>query len=188
MKQAIKRSWKQMAKEHIRDTTPTIPLGKNFWVLAKNERTAVKTLFGQKDTQKLVTMLRSRPDDAPVKVLDAAYWMKGCSSLGLMRIAVLLQVGKKAKNDLCLIDMKEAINPIAPADAKSSIPKNNAERVVQGAILFGFWTSRSHRPHCKLIPIRVARDLSAASTRDCHVNVLFSHVAKILFAKAPLCL
>ena len=94
MKQAIKRSWKQMAKEHIRDTTPTIPLDKNFWVLAKNERTAVKTLFCQKDTQKLVTMLRSRPDDAPVEVLDAAYWMKGCSSLGHMRIAVLLRVGK----------------------------------------------------------------------------------------------
>jgi hypothetical protein len=90
-----------------------------------------------------------------------------------MRIAVLLQVGKKAKNDLCLIDMKEAINPIAPADAKSSIPKNNAERVVQGAILFGFWTSRSHRPHCKLIPIRVARDLSAASTRDCNAVHVF---------------
>jgi uncharacterized protein (DUF2252 family) len=29
-----------------------------------------------------------------VEVLDAAYWMKGCSSLGRLRFAVLLGVGK----------------------------------------------------------------------------------------------
>ena len=41
----------------------------------------------------MVTALRSRDDDAPVEVLDAAYWMKGCSSLGRLRYAVLLGVG-----------------------------------------------------------------------------------------------
>lgn len=30
----------------------------------------------------LATSLQSRDDDAPIEVLDAAYWMKGCSSLG----------------------------------------------------------------------------------------------------------
>jgi uncharacterized protein (DUF2252 family) len=44
---------------------------------------------------KLATMLRSRDDDAPVKLLDAAYWMKGCSSLGRLRYAVILWIGSK---------------------------------------------------------------------------------------------
>ena len=133
MKKAIHRSWKKMAKKQIQDEKPTNPLGQNFWVLARNERAAVERLFEQKDTQKLVTMLRSRPDNAPIEVLDAAYWMKGCSSLGFLRIAVLLQVGKKTKNDLCLIDVKQAISPIAPVELRSGMPRNNAARVVEGA-------------------------------------------------------
>ena len=31
---------------------------------------------------------------APIKVLDAAYWMKGCSSLGRLRYAVVLGIGE----------------------------------------------------------------------------------------------
>ena len=40
------------------------------------------------------------------KVLDAAYWMKGCSSLGRLRYAVLVGVadGEPQSNNLCLID------------------------------------------------------------------------------------
>jgi uncharacterized protein (DUF2252 family) len=36
-------------------------------------------------------------------VVDAAYWMKGCSSLGRLRFAVLLGVGKNQakEGDLC---------------------------------------------------------------------------------------
>ena len=79
----------------------------------------------------LVTSLKERDDDAKVEVLDAAYWMKGCSSLGRLRYAVLLGVGK----DLCLIDIKEAVRAAAP-DSKSyktSGRQNHAERVVTGA-------------------------------------------------------
>ena len=43
--------------------------------------------------RKLVTAVSCRDDDAPVELLDAAYWVKGCSSLGLLRMAVLLGVG-----------------------------------------------------------------------------------------------
>lgn len=133
MKKAIHRSWKKMAKDQIQDAKPTISLGKNFWVLARNERAAVERLFEQKDIQKLVTMLRSRPDNARIEVLDAAFWMKGCSSLGLLRIAVLLQVGKNIKKDLCLIDLKQAISPLAPVELRSGMPRNSAARVVAGA-------------------------------------------------------
>src|SRR5262249_33179646 len=43
-----------------------------------------------------------------IEVLDAAYWMKGCSSLGRLRYAVLIGVadGEPGSNNLCLIDIK----------------------------------------------------------------------------------
>jgi uncharacterized protein (DUF2252 family) len=54
--------------------------------------------------RRLATMLRSRVDDAPVRLLDAAYWLKGCSSLGRLRYAVLLEVeDKKGRVDYCLM-------------------------------------------------------------------------------------
>jgi uncharacterized protein (DUF2252 family) len=41
-------------------------------------------------------------------VLDAAYWVKGCSSLGRLRFAVLLGVGKRLNDGgaLCLMDTR----------------------------------------------------------------------------------
>jgi uncharacterized protein (DUF2252 family) len=68
-------------------------------------------------------------------VLDAAYWMKGCSSLGRLRFAVLLSVGKNhaKKGGFCLIDIKEAVKAAAPRHAKATIPRDNAVRVVEGA-------------------------------------------------------
>src|SRR5262249_45794429 len=38
----------------------------------------------------LITALKGRHDDDKIEVLDAAYWMKGCSSLGRLRYAVLV--------------------------------------------------------------------------------------------------
>jgi uncharacterized protein (DUF2252 family) len=68
-------------------------------------------------------------------VLDAAYWMKGCSSLGRLRYAVLLNVstGKTKEDEFCLIDIKEAARAAAPRARNAAIPKDNAERVVEGA-------------------------------------------------------
>jgi uncharacterized protein (DUF2252 family) len=55
--------------------------------------------------------MRARNDDASIRVLDAAYWMKGCSSLGRLRYAVILGIGKLPYRgeSLCLMDIKEAI-------------------------------------------------------------------------------
>jgi uncharacterized protein (DUF2252 family) len=132
MKSALKRKWKQLACERIEDTEPTIPLGETFWPLCKSENKEIHALFDTERVRRMVTSLRSRDDDAEVKVLDAAYWMKGCSSLGRLRYAVLLGVGGK-KGDLCLIDIKEAVAPVAPHDAKAKMPRDNAKRVVEGA-------------------------------------------------------
>jgi uncharacterized protein (DUF2252 family) len=134
MKQSVGRSWKALAEERLEDKKPTIPLGAKFWPLARSEREAIAELFATPPLRHLATSLRSRDDDAAVEVLDAAYWMKGCSSLGLLRFAVLLAVGKGKKRDLALMDMKEAVKAAAPRYAGQKMPKDHAERVVEGAL------------------------------------------------------
>src|ERR1700730_1221261 len=133
MKRAMRRSWKHLAEERIQDTHPNIPLGECFWPLGRNERNEINRLFEQENVRKLATMLRSRKNNAPVAVLDAAFWVKGCSSLGRLRYAVLLNVGKSSTRGLCLMDVKEAAKATAPRYSKTLMPRNNAVRVVEGA-------------------------------------------------------
>ncbi|MFC3109860.1 DUF2252 family protein [Undibacterium arcticum] len=135
MKRAMQRSWKHLAKERIQDTKPTIPLGKRFWPLEKTEKLAIAQLFELSEMVELITSLRNRTADAGVKVVDMAYWMKGCSSLGRLRYAVLLALGDKsaAFDNLCLVDIKEAIRATAPRYLNAKMPRDNAARVVEGA-------------------------------------------------------
>jgi uncharacterized protein (DUF2252 family) len=135
MRRSLSRSWKQLARDRIEDIKPAIPLGKRFWPLSQDEKLEIKNLFQREDVRVLVTSLRSRDDEASIKVLDAAYWLKGCSSLGRLRFAVVLGIGKppyKGKG-LCLMDIKEAIQTAAPRYARVRMPQDNAERVVEGA-------------------------------------------------------
>jgi uncharacterized protein (DUF2252 family) len=83
----------------------------------------------------LVTALRSREDDARVEVLDAAYWRKGCSSLGRLRFAVSLGVGKSQtkEGEVCLMDIKEAVQAAAPRLFWGDDADEPAQRVVEGA-------------------------------------------------------
>jgi uncharacterized protein (DUF2252 family) len=135
MRKAVARSWEHLAKEHIEDTAPTIPLGKELWLLSAKERAEVERIFTTEEARRLVTSLRCRKNGARVKVLDAAYWVKGCSSLGRLRLAVLLGVGRHSRKNggLCLIDIKEAVKAVAPRYADAAMPRDNAERVTQGA-------------------------------------------------------
>jgi uncharacterized protein (DUF2252 family) len=135
MRQAWKRTWKNLARERIENTKPTIPLGKTFWPLSRDEKRAVKQLFADEVVARLATLLRSRDDGASVEVLDAAYWVKGCSSLGRLRVAVLLDVGRDSSrgDDLCLIDIKEAIQAAAPRYPAVRMPRDNGQRIVEGA-------------------------------------------------------
>ena len=136
MRRATSRTWKHLARERLKDLKPKIPRGTRFWALSKAEDKALQDLVKREDVRKLVTSLKSRPDDATVEVLDAAYWMKGCSSLGRARFAVLLEVGNnsKAKQDgYCLLDIKEATTAAAPRVPKAKIPRDDAVRVVRGA-------------------------------------------------------
>ena len=105
---AVRRKWRQLAEERIENIKPTIPLGKRFWALTKRERKALKDLLKSDGARELITALKGRHDDDKIEVLDAAYWMKGCSSLGRLRYAVLIGVadGEPGSNNLCLIDIK----------------------------------------------------------------------------------
>ncbi len=130
MKRSAQRSWRNLADERLEGIAPVIPLGKRFWPLSKEEKHAITELFKTPEVHRLATMLRSRNDEAKVKVLDAAYWMKGCSSLGRLRYAVLLRIA----DQFCLMDVKEAVQAIAPRYPNIKMPRSNGERVVQGAL------------------------------------------------------
>ncbi len=133
MRQAAGRSWKHLADERIEGVEATIPLGKRFWPLSKDEQAGLEKLFAHDDVHALVTSLRARDDDAEIAMVDAAYWRKGCSSLGRLRYAVLMQIGRGRTARNCLMDVKEAIAPAAPRSPDAKMPRDNAERVVDGA-------------------------------------------------------
>lgn len=133
MRSAVQRTWKHLAQERIEDTKPTIPLGKHFWPLSRSERSALKALCATDDIHTLVTSLKGRARDATVQMLDSAYWVKGCSSLGLQRYAVLLSVGDGEEQEYCLLDIKQAVAAAAPRAPRAAMPRDNGKRVVQGA-------------------------------------------------------
>jgi uncharacterized protein (DUF2252 family) len=134
MKKSLARSWKKLADERLEDQSPTIPRGTKFWSLSKSERAALDEMFQTPLPRHLATSLKSREDDAPIAVEDAAYWMKGCSSLGLLCFAALLGIGERKKRTLALMDIKEAVAAAAPRYAREKMPKDQAERVVEGAM------------------------------------------------------
>ncbi|BAN26254.1 DUF2252 domain-containing protein [Caballeronia insecticola] len=135
MREAVRRSWKHLARERLDDIQPTIPFGNRFWPISKKERAEIEALFRNDAVARLATSLRGRANSGDVTVLDAAYWVKGCSSLGRLRYAVLLDVdgGVIEGDDLCLIDIKEGVKAAAPRYPDTSMPRDNAERVVEGA-------------------------------------------------------
>ncbi len=133
LRRAAGRSWKHLADERIEGIEPAIPLGRRFWPLARGEKEAIAALFAEDDMRRLITSLRSRDSGDPIRIMDAAYWRKGCSSLGLMRFAVLMAIGKGKDGRHCLVDIKEATATAAPHKAKAAMPRDNAERVVEGA-------------------------------------------------------
>jgi uncharacterized protein (DUF2252 family) len=90
-------------------------------------------MFAGETVHPALTSLRSRAEDDPVELIDAAYWMKGCSSLGRLRYAALLRIGGRKASSLCLVDVKEAVTAAAPRAPATQMPKDNAIRVVTGA-------------------------------------------------------
>ncbi len=139
MKQALKRTCKQLFAERLGDESRSFPVGKRFWNLAEEEKHAVEALLQEASVRQLVNLLESRSDHAEIRVVDAAYWVKGCSSLGLFRAAALVEVldsNRKhgdRRRTLSLIDIKEATKAATPGPRRDDVPKHQGERVVAGA-------------------------------------------------------
>ncbi len=122
----------RVAGQRIKGVAPDIPLSKRFWPLTADKRQVVESLMTQEDIQRLVTSLRGCKADAGARVLDAAFWRKGCSSLGRLRVAVLVAVGTGHAERHSLTDMEEATIAVAPGIAGRSMTRDDAERVVTG--------------------------------------------------------
>jgi uncharacterized protein (DUF2252 family) len=131
-KKAATASWKSLAEEDLEGEKPTLPIGRRFWPLAQQERRDIEKLVADKEMHRLATRLRSRDDSETVKLVDAAYWVKGCSSLGRSRYAVLLHVDGNEEG-YCLVDVKEAVKAAAPHARRAKMPSDQAERVLEGA-------------------------------------------------------
>jgi len=133
-RRALGRRWRHLARERIEDVRPEIPLGRKFWAISREERKAIDALFEVEAVRRLVLTLNTRSDDSELKVVDAAYWMKGCSSLGKLRYAVLVEIkSAENKNRFALVDLKEAVATAAPVAPGAQMPAHFGERVVAGA-------------------------------------------------------
>lgn len=132
-RRSMGRRWRHLAKERIGGADPTIPLGRRFWGLEENERAALDALFADSALARLV--LAIGPDeDYKIRLVDAAYWMKGCSSLGLLRYAAVIAIkGAGDREQFGLVDIKQAVTAVAPVAAHADMPRDQAERVVAGA-------------------------------------------------------
>jgi uncharacterized protein (DUF2252 family) len=137
MQEALRRSWRHLLDERLGQSKAVIPMGSRFWPLTRTERVAIEDLFKTKQARKLVASLRCRDDDADITVVDAAYWVKGCSSLGKFRAAVLVRAGDKGgtieDGSICLMDVKEGVRSSAPWMDGETMPRHHGERVVKGA-------------------------------------------------------
>jgi uncharacterized protein (DUF2252 family) len=149
-RQALGRGWKHLARERLDDVEPRIPLGKRFWELTDRERQALNQVL--LDPAVTEQVLPAGADGAlrEVRLADAAYWMKGCSSLGLLRYAVIAAFdGGKDGRDHALIDLKEATVSVAPVARGAAMPEDPAERVVAAV--------RALSPHLgeRIAPVRM---------------------------------
>ena len=133
LSQSVRRRWRHLAQERIEGVEPRIPLGKRFWALTNEERAGIKSLFAEESARRMLTHLKGRDDKDPVKLVDAAYWVKGCSSLGRLRFAALARIGTGNATTFCLVDLKEAVPAAAPRNKSAKMPRDNAKRVVTGA-------------------------------------------------------
>ncbi len=149
-KRALGRRWRHLARERLEAVEPTIPLGRKFWALTDEEKAGLSDIFNTPDVARLILSLDHKDGDRDVRLVDAAYWMKGCSSLGLLRFAAVIGLkNAKGRSDYALVDLKEAVAPIAPAAAGANMPKDQAERVATAA--------RALSPHlgARMIPVRM---------------------------------
>ncbi|HEY0191506.1 MAG TPA: DUF2252 family protein [Kofleriaceae bacterium] len=138
MKRAIQRTSDLLLGERLGRRTRGFKLGRRFWPLTDDERAEVERQISTEAIRRLVTKLEDRADDGKLTLVDAAYWVKGCSSLGLWRGAALVELEDPARKkgerrSLCLLDFKQATEAVAPVERTADVPDDPAERVREAA-------------------------------------------------------
>jgi uncharacterized protein (DUF2252 family) len=134
-REAIGRRWRHLAKDRLEDVEPNIPHNKRFWKLSRAEKSEIVALFGEDSVRARCMELAGVAGDGKLRVVDAAYWRKGCSSLGHLRFAVLIGIshGKAKDERLALVDIKEAVASVVPVMSETTMPRDAGERVLAGA-------------------------------------------------------
>lgn len=138
MRRAVKRTTKHLLKERLGSERRQIALGPRFWPLDEAERAAVAAIVPTRPIRNLVTLLADRHPESRIEFCDAAFWAKGCSSLGLWRVALLVEIvepGKKRteKRTPSLLDLKQAVGARSPWAGGTDPGLTHGERVVRGA-------------------------------------------------------
>ena len=91
VRDALRRKWRHLHRERL-GKKPKFRWGRRFLPLTAEERSALSEFLDRERVRKLVTSLECRDDAAQIRLRDAAFWVKGCSSLGLWRCAALIEV------------------------------------------------------------------------------------------------
>ena len=134
MRKAVKRTWGQLAKSDWRIRGPLFPWENHSgpYPLARGSKSSNSFRPNRCDDSQLRCVIAKI---APAELLDAVYWVKGCSSLGRLRVAVLLGVGNDLDEEGAFVSWiyKEAIPAVAPHGSSADIPEDDAVRVVSGA-------------------------------------------------------
>jgi uncharacterized protein (DUF2252 family) len=132
-RRALGRKWRHLAKERLDDVEPKIPLGRRFWPLTEAETAGLRDIVTHRPVSSMILSLDRKDEERAPKMVDAAYWMKGCSSLGLMRYAAIVALEGRRGRDHALVDIKEAVAPVAPIAPGAVMPTDPAERVLAAA-------------------------------------------------------
>lgn len=132
-RRAVSRKWRHLARERLENVKPAIPLGKRFWPLEPDVLEQLSTIVTHPPVSAMILSLDHKGDARTPRMVDAAYWMKGCSSLGLLRYAAIVALKGEDGTDHALVDLKEAVASVAPVAPGARMPDDPAERVLAAA-------------------------------------------------------
>jgi uncharacterized protein (DUF2252 family) len=134
VREALRRKWRDLHRARL-GKKPRFVLGSRFLALVEEERTELQRFL---DEERLRTLMGLRDFGGRLRVVDTAYWVKGCSSLGLWRCAALVEIsdgrGKKSKVRASrLLDIKEGDRVVSLPEDTPGVPRHQGQRVVLGA-------------------------------------------------------
>ncbi|RZK77824.1 MAG: DUF2252 domain-containing protein, partial [Methylobacterium sp.] len=132
-RRALGRRWRHLSRERLKGKDARLPRGDRFFDLDGAEQEAFEALSRDAEVHRLVLALGGAEAGAEIRLRDAAYWIKGCSSLGRLRYAGLVEIVGGDRPHLALLDVKEAVPYLAPPARGADMPADAAARVVAGA-------------------------------------------------------